>query len=392
MKVLHVNDTYAMTGGIARYLFEVMELLEQCGHENMVIYQQEHDHTVLDHRPTYFVPTALDSNVPVSAVLNDILREQKPDVAYLHAVYDPALVAAIVKNLPAIAYIHGFHTVCPGLAKYFRRGDEICDRSFGLGCVPMIYRRRCSDARHPRTVFRLMRKTAEQKHLYKSVSMLIVASYYMRELLRQNGFETENIDILPYPHTPAQSTVITPHLPLRLLYAGRLEIEKGIPYLLEAFSRLDPSYELRIAGDGTMRGVYEEMAHDLGLAPRVSFLGWLDDEALNKEYQAARVVVMPSIFPEPFGQVGVQALLRQRPVVAFNVGGISDWLKDGVHGFLIPPRDTEALASRMDQLLNDISLARKLGEQGREFALKTYDPEDHVIRLLQLLQQVVNTH
>lgn len=390
MKILHINDTYAMTGGIARYLFEVMALLEQQGHENVVIYQQEHERTVTDHRAVYYTPSTDNHNqFATRQSLHHILDKEKPDTAFLHAVYDPDIVAQIAAHLPTVAYIHGFHTVCPGLAKYFRRNDTVCTQAFGLGCIPMIYARRCSDARHPRTIYQLMRKTTEQKQLYQSIPLLIVASQYMHNLLQQNGFAAQKIAILPYPHTPADSiTAISTEEPLRIFYAGRLEIEKGIPYLLQAFARLTTPCKLHIAGDGTLRSTYEAMANELGIASRVKFLGWLNDDDLDKEYQVARVVVMPSIFPEPFGQVGVHALLRERPVIAFNVGGIPDWLRDGEHGFLVPAKDVDALANRIEVLLNDALLAAKLGKQGREFALQAYAPQAHINQLLKMLQNI----
>lgn len=389
MRILHINDTYAMTGGIARYLFEVMDLLEQAGHENVVVYQQEHQRTITDHRPAHHIP-ALGTNSSSNAV-QDVIEEYRPDVVFLHAVYDPMLVKAVVDRLPTMAYIHGFHTVCPGLAKYFRRVDAVCTRPYGLGCIPMIYGRRCSNARHPRTVYRLMRTTAEQQQIYQSVSLLLVASQYMRDLLQQNNFAPEKIAVLPYPHTPAAHIQLIPDKPLRLFYAGRLEIEKGIPYLLRAFTRLATPCTLHIAGDGTLRATYEQMAQELGIASRVKFLGWLNDEELDKEYQAARAIIMPSIFPEPFGQVGVQAMLRERPVIAFDVGGISDWLKDGEHGFLVPSRNVETLVRRIELLLNDKPLAIKLGAQGKAFAFKAYKPETHTQALINLISGVIGT-
>ena len=100
-------------------------------------------------------------------------------------------------------------------------------------------------------------------------------------------------------------------------------------------------------------------------------------------------MIMPSIFPEPFGQVGVQALLRERPVVAFDVGGISDWLKDSEHGFLVPSRNIAVLASRIEILLHDPALAARLGAQGKAFALRAYQPEAHVTTLLHFFENRV---
>jgi glycosyltransferase involved in cell wall biosynthesis len=390
MKILHINDTYAMTGGIARYLFEVMTLLEHSGHENIVIYQQPHPRTVLDDRRiTYLVPQDSGKHTSAVAQVQHILSLARTDVAFLHAAYDPEIVSVVMNSLPTIAYIHGFHTVCPGLAKYYRRGDKVCERPFGMACVPMIYMRRCCDARNPISVSRIMRTAAEQRKAYEQVEHILVASQYMRELLEQNGVDARRITVLPYPHFPPSAASSSSPSPRRVLYAGRLEIEKGIPYLLRAIAKLDGAFELRIAGDGTLRKDYEMLARKLGIDTQVRFLGWLDDVELESEYQSCSLVVMPSIFPEPFGQVGVQALLRARPVVAFDVGGISDWLKHGEHGYLVPPLDVPALAERIDTLLRNESLAADMGAKGRAYALQAYAPENHADRLIGVFERLV---
>jgi len=388
VKILHINDTYAATGGITRYIFDVTELLELHGHENVIIYRKQHERTVVDGRKTYYVSSNAD-NLGGRGTIRRIIFQQQPDLIYLHAVYDPRVVADIIELAPAVAYVHGFHTVCPGLAKYFRRGDAICTRAFGWGCVPMIYARRCASARHPRSVWRIMGATAAHKQAYQRLPRILVASNYMRNLLLQNGFHNERVTVLAYPQKPVSPVPYPNHQPKRILYAGRLEIEKGVPYLLRTLTHLKMPCELRVAGDGTLRATYETLVGELGLAERVHFLGWLDESELDAEYRESALVVMPSICPEAFGQVGVQAMLHCRPVVAFKVGGIPDWLKDGEHGFLVEPRNVQLLAARIGQLLKDSSLAQEMGTRGREFALRQYAPEEHIAQLLAAFGQIV---
>lgn len=389
MKILHVNDTYAMTGGIPRYLFDVAALLEGQGHENVIVYRREHERTPRGGRMAYHVPEAVGQEQLLKA-MERIVEEKQPDVAYLHAVYDPALVARVSTLLPAVAYVHGFHTVCPGLAKFYRRSDVICERPFGLGCIPMIYLRRCSDARDPRTVWRIMRATAEHQAAYQQLPRVLVASNYMRRLLLQNGYDESRVTTLPQPLEPVPPESYAARHGNRILYAGRLEIEKGVPYLLRAAAQLRSPFALRIAGDGSLQRQYEGLAEELGLAERVRFLGWLDDDELDDEFRKSALLVMPSICPESFGQAGVQAMLRCRPVVAFDVGGISDWLKDGWNGFLVPPLDVEQLAARIETVLNNPDLAARLGRQGREYVVSNYAPERHLGRLLTVFRAVRN--
>jgi glycosyltransferase involved in cell wall biosynthesis len=127
----------------------------------------------------------------------------------------------------------------------------------------------------------------------------------------------------------------------------------------------------------------------MGLADRVDFVGWRSREQIDDLYAACALVAVPSVWPEPFGMVGPEAMGHAKPVVAFAVGGIPDWLEDGVTGFLVPPRDVRALAGRIDRLLDDGDLARRMGEAGRAKALRLYGQEEHVKTLVGLLERAV---
>jgi glycosyltransferase involved in cell wall biosynthesis len=130
------------------------------------------------------------------------------------------------------------------------------------------------------------------------------------------------------------------------------------------------------------------LAVKLGVGRRVRFLGWLDERSLDKAYGDASIVVMPSIWPEPFGKVGIDALARGRPVIAFDVGGISDWLRDGWNGFLIPPGDEACLAKRIERLLLDPSLASEFGANGKTQVTREFSPQKHLNQLLKIFETV----
>ena len=103
--------------------------------------------------------------------------------------------------------------------------------------------------------------------------------------------------------------------------------------------------------------------------------GWVPQDELHRTLSGARVGVVPSVWPEPLGAVGIEMLRHGLPVVGFDVGGISEWLKDGVNGYLVPVFDRARLAERIDALLADPELARRLGQAGREQAATWCDEE-----------------
>jgi glycosyltransferase involved in cell wall biosynthesis len=109
---------------------------------------------------------------------------------------------------------------------------------------------------------------------------------------------------------------------------------------------------------------------------------------LAAAYDRAAVVVMPSRWPEPFGITGLEAFSRGRPVVAFGVGGIPEWLDDGVSGCVVPPGDTRALAARVAWLLAHRDQAAAMGARGRERVARDFSAARHLAQLVPLYSRL----
>lgn len=107
---------------------------------------------------------------------------------------------------------------------------------------------------------------------------------------------------------------------------------------------------------------------------------------MSEHLNATSVVVVPSVWPEPFGLVGLEAMTCSKPVVAFDTGGISDWLKDGCNGYLVPVKRADLLAERIDSLLRDHHLAVKMGAEGLRIATDRFSKERHFQRLLSVFE------
>jgi len=138
---------------------------------------------------------------------------------------------------------------------------------------------------------------------------------------------------------------------------------------------------LVIAGDGTLRREYEQLSASLGLAGRVEFLGWVDQQRLEHSYRRCALAVVPTIMPEPFGKVGIEALAQGRPVVAFAVGGIPDWLDDGITGLLAKPADHVDLAAKLHELLEDTVRQQTMGLAGQHSVAERYAAHHHLSTL-----------
>ena len=118
--------------------------------------------------------------------------------------------------------------------------------------------------------------------------------------------------------------------------------------LLESLARVVSPFECVILGDGSQRAECERISRRLGLDGRVHFKGFVPQAQIAGYYRDASLAVMSSLWPEPFGAAGLEAMRCGLPVVAFDAGGIREWLLDGVNGFLVPWMDRDAFARKVD--------------------------------------------
>jgi phosphatidylinositol alpha-mannosyltransferase len=158
--------------------------------------------------------------------------------------------------------------------------------------------------------------------------------------------------------------------PQRILFAHRLEPRKGFGVTLAAFEHLAehvPDVELVVIGDGRDQRLVETLAP--ATRARVRLLGTLSRHELTAEFATADVFVASATHGESFGVVLLEAMAAGLPVVASNLSGYREVLRDGCDALLVPPGDARALASSIGCILRSADLARRLGSAGRARAM-----------------------
>lgn len=152
-----------------------------------------------------------------------------------------------------------------------------------------------------------------------------------------------------------------------VLSVGRIEAVKRVDLLVAAMAAVDSPVRLLVVGDGTQRANVERAAADAGVTDRVTFLGALGDDRLVELYRDALAVLYPP-FDEDFGYVTLEAFLARKPVVtASDSGGPTEFVLDGVNGFVRPP-EPEAFAAAINALAADRRKAASMGDAGYERA------------------------
>jgi len=190
----------------------------------------------------------------------------------------------------------------------------------------------------------------------------------------------KKISVLPYGATITageRTRTIRASGPPRLLFVGRLIQRKGLRYLIQALATLE-GVMLDVVGEGPEAEPSKALAHDLGIADRITFHGFVSNEKLETLLSSTDAFVLPSIVDdrgdtEGLGVVLIEAMAFGTPVIASAVGGIIDVVESEVSGLLVPEKDPAALAAAIARLLSDPAFARALGIAGHKRGLEYFD-------------------
>jgi glycosyltransferase involved in cell wall biosynthesis len=375
VRVLHVHERAGFYGGVEQILYDTARGLAARGWPQGLLHA---DGVPQDEYVAAFERAGSD---------DDLIAAFAPDLIFLHKIDDPARIAELSRRFPAVRMVHDHDLVCLRRHKYFPLNSRVCDRPAGLACyLNLCFIQRAAPGSGLPIAFKRVGGIKAAIRAHANVRSLMVGSRWMERELVVNGLDPARIAIIPpIPAALAQSDPLPVSGQPEVLYVGQVIRGKGVDLLLQALTRVPGNWHATIVGTGNHLDACRALAETSGIAARVTFAGWVPHDALEPYYARAAVCVVPSRWPEPFGMVGVQAMARGRPVIGFAVGGIPDWLDDGVTGILVPEADTVALGAAIESLLADPRRSVALGRAGLARVREHYQPDKYLDRLMQIL-------
>jgi len=354
MRIACVNWSRRRVGGIETYLESVLPLLRAEGHD--VAFWAEHDAPA--DRAELRVPagtvTWCAGTQGLEASLAG-LAGWNPAVVFVHGLTDPAIERRIVGLGASAMLAHTYYGTCISGGKTLTFPVPVpCSRVFGPACLAYFYPRRCGGL-SPLTLVRDYRRQSGRLTLAHRYDRVLTLSEHMRAEYVRHGLEPAKVCRLPPYHpgaAPRAARVARPDAPAMLLYLGRLDRLKGCRLLIEALPAiargLGRPVDLVVAGDGPDRRGCEAIASRVRRPGSIdaTFRNWVDEAERSQLLADADALVLPSIWPEPYGLAGLEALSAGVPVAAFQSGGVGEWLRDGVNGALAPmPPSAASLAA-----------------------------------------------
>ena len=415
MRIAIATWSCRLVGGLETYLATVVEALAARGHAIAMV-------------SNFDVP-ANRSRIPLPAgaprwcaaedgmqAAIDSLHEWRPDVIYAHGPLPEALEAAFSGIAPAAYFAHAYFDTCiSGSKTNLWPSISQCHRKFGWRCLLHYYPHRCGGL-SPVTMWSRYQRQKKRLARLRRYDAILTASDHMRREFLLHDFPEGNLHVVHLPVTNGTGRWTdsvngfgleskAPRHPsdgssreCHLLFVGRLEALKGGHILIDSLGEISSSLgrpvRLTFAGDGrecerlkSHAAVCERRWSEV----RVSFDGWLCGSDLERRFEQAELLVLPSLWPEPFGLVGLEAAKFGVPAVAFDVGGVREWLTDGVNGHLAPasPATASGLAAAVVRAASDRDHYTRL-RQGAYHALAGFSLDSHVLSLLDLLSGIID--
>jgi len=214
-------------------------------------------------------------------------------------------------------------------------------------------------------------KYQELKLLVSKFDSQIVISNYLKENLK--GQITQKINVVPniielddFINLKEKTSNKSP----RTLFLGIYNIAKGPQILIEALKKTD--YAADFYGYGPLKEYLIEKKKEYGLK-KANIHDKVPYNNIPELYETHDIIVFPSVWPEPFGRIAIEAMASSRAIVASDIGGIKDIIKNNKTGILVKPNDAKELKKAIEKLMKDKKLREKLGKEGRKDAIKRYD-------------------
>lgn len=363
MRLLVIADVLdppgAPRGGLERYLDITTPALIARGHELRFIVRE-----LRDPATPYDVRTLAwaDEHDAPDARSGDAVRAEiatfRPDATVVHTVMDRAVVDAALTAPQMLAWIHDHRPFCPNGDRRYPIGGRRCTVAMGGACLLHSLIHGCAYGPRPATA-RLIASREALRDAYARAGNVAVASHAIGDEARTNGIAAERITQLGLPlAADAFARVIAPP-PERpvVVFAGRIVAEKGLTSAVQAIATITAEVRplLRVLGEGpALRGALA-LARTLGVD--VEAEGLVGAPRVREALDTATMLVLPTLYGEPFGYVGIEAFARGRPVAAYGGAGVDTWLRDGA-GIAVPPGDERALGTAIATLAEPHAWAR----------------------------------
>jgi glycosyltransferase involved in cell wall biosynthesis len=367
-KILYVSQKAGFFGGVERYIFDTASILTKNGCAVSGLFFENARDLELFSEPFQKIFRQAD--------VESVLSSGDFDMAFIHKVDSPELVKALRAKFKTVVFVHDHDYYCLRRHKYFPFKRINCSLPFNP-----VYCSLCSGMiQRSGSGFKCLNVMERVRllHEIRKCDAFMVMSGFMRDNLIMNKFSKDSIfKIYPVRHLSRfESEDELPDKKPVIIYVGQLIRGKGVDLMLQALAMLEVDYKAVIVGSNKDDEFLKALAKQLGIADKVEFAGWQTEP--ERFWKEADIAVFPSRWQEPFGLAGIEAFAHKIPVVGFDVGGVSEWLRDNENGIMVPEKDIAAMADALLELLGSPEAGKRLGANGYRYVKEHFSEENFV--------------
>lgn len=385
MKILMVHNYYQQRGGEESVVETESAMLKSRGHQ--VDWYTLHNDQITGANSLTLAANTL-WNHQVYQELRQTIRKIRPQVVHFHNTFPlispSAYYAAQAEGVPVVQTLHNYRLLCPN-ALFFRDG-KVCEDCLGKsvplpGVIHGCYRnsRTASAGVAAMLSFHTFLKTWS-----KAVDVFITYSQFALNKFVEGGIPREKLMFKPNSLQPLPD--VGSGRGNYALFVGRLSVEKGLGVMLKAWEQLGQKIPLKIVGDGPMAPLVQ--------AAQASNpnLEWLRRKPLEEVYQLmgeAAFLVFPSEWYETFGRVAIEAFATGTPVIAANIGAISELITPYRTGLLFKASDSQDLVTQVEWALSHPQEMLQMRQWVQDEVKNKYSDEGNYRRLMEIYASIM---
>ncbi|MGF1717046.1 glycosyltransferase family 4 protein [Photobacterium chitinilyticum] len=370
MKIINVNQSSRVVGGSDIYWKSLTELLRSNGNEVFEFHPSVESDAVFPKELDFNNPKLLDFfkycyNYEAEKKLNKFVEMHNPQLAHLH-IYYGKLTASILKpfqqrDIPVVQTLHEYKIVCPTYKMY--RDNKVCyacsNNNFYKAA---LYK--CNRNSIPRSILTSLESYVSLiKGSQSMIQQYISVSDYQRNELIKMGIDGNKVKTV---HNFIEDSLFFPEYNdgEYFLYFGRVEKEKGIDVIIDTAERTKKhGAKFLVVGDGNYLKEALSIVNTRNI-DNIKFHGPTSRNNISTLINKSIAVLAPSLWSETFGLVLLEAFACSKPVIASDIGGMTEIITDGTDGFLVSPGSVDELVDKVIFLSSNVKVAKEMGASG----------------------------
>ena len=385
MKILQIHNSYIFKGGEDTVVEQERNLLVENGHEVFQL-KKKNKEEIINLIDKLKVAKNLSYSYAAKNIVYNEIKKINPEIAHIHNTFPlwsaSVFDACIENNIPIVLTLHNYRTICAN-GLFFRK-KKVCEQCLNRSPYHSVLYGCYQNSRIKSLPVAKMIDDNQKKNTWsKKINRFIALTNFAKKKFIQANFPEEKIRVKPnFSSTQILSDTTNNALKKNCIYVGRLSEEKGITTLLKAWEKIN--FPLKVFGDGPLN-------HRLNKnQPNINFIGDQPRNIVIEEMKLSKFLIFPTEYYEGFPMTILEAFESGLPVLASNIGSVSEIIKDKYNGVLFETGNIHDLRTKINWLLSNSNECQKIANNAlKECAIK-YSKEENYKTLIKIYEEAID--